>query len=92
MRRALRSVLDAAGYDVEAAPSGEDALRCAAERTPEAVVLDLAMPGMDGFETCRRLREWFHGPVMVLSVRDSDEDKIRALDLGADDYLTKPFS
>ena len=55
-------------------------------------MLDLTLPGMSGLEACRRLREWYHGPILILSVRNSDDDKIAALELGADDYLTKPFS
>lgn len=92
IRRALRSVLGAAGYQVDSAATGEEALEMTAERTPDVIVLDLTLPGMGGLEVCGLLREWFHGPVLILSVRDSDEDKIAALDLGADDYLTKPFS
>src|SRR5512133_1750875 len=63
-----------------------------ADLTPDLVILDLTLPAMSGLEAARVLREWYHGPILVLSVRSGDEDKIAALDLGADDYLTKPFS
>jgi two-component system KDP operon response regulator KdpE len=92
IRRALRSVLQVRHYEVELAASGEEALELTSEHTPDVIILDLSMPGMGGLETCRRLREWYRGPILVLSVRGGDEDKIAALDLGADDYLTKPFS
>jgi two-component system KDP operon response regulator KdpE len=92
IRRALRSVLQVRNYDVELASSAEEALEMTAAWTPDIIVLDLTLPGMSGLEACRRLREWYHGPILVLSVRSGDEDKIAALDLGADDYLTKPFS
>jgi two-component system, OmpR family, KDP operon response regulator KdpE len=92
IRRALKSVLQARHYQVDLAETGEQGLEMAAERTPEIVVLDLTLPGMSGLDVCRRLREWYHGPILILSVRNADDDKIAALDLGADDYLTKPFS
>ena len=89
--RALRIGLTAQGYDVAEAASGEYALDHLAMHAADLVVLDLAMPGMDGFEVCRRIREWSQLPIVVLSVRSGERDKVRALDLGADDYLTKPF-
>lgn len=92
IRRALKSVLEARGYVVDVAETAEEGLALTAERTPEIVVLDLTLPGMSGLEACRRLRDWYSGPIIILSVRSADEDKIAALDLGADDYLTKPFS
>jgi two-component system KDP operon response regulator KdpE len=92
MRRALRSVLGARHYDVALAATGEEALEMAVEHAPDLVVLDLTLPGISGLDVCRELRTWLAAPILVLSVRDSDEDKIAALDLGADDYLTKPFS
>jgi two-component system, OmpR family, KDP operon response regulator KdpE len=92
IRRALKSVLSARHYDVDLAETAERGLELTAERTPDIVVLDLTLPGMSGLEACRRLREWYHGPILILSVRNADDDKIAALDLGADDYLTKPFS
>lgn len=92
IQRALSSVLQARHYRVELAGSAEEGIELTAEHTPDLIVLDLTLPGMSGLEACRQLRTWYHGPILVLSVRDSDEDKIAALDLGADDYLTKPFS
>ncbi len=92
IRRALRSVLQARHYIVEEAADAEAGLEAAAEHTPDVVILDLTLPGMSGLEACKRLRDWYHGPILILSVRDSEADKIAALDLGADDYLTKPFS
>lgn len=89
--RALRAGLERTGYSVSAASSGEEGLNAAAEQPPDIVILDLAMPGTDGFSVCEELRKWSKVPIIVLSVRDSEEDKIKALDLGADDYLTKPF-
>jgi len=92
IRRALISILSTRKYQVFAAASGEEALALAVEHAPELVILDLAMPGMSGLDVCRELRTWYAAPILVLSVRGSDTDKIAALDLGADDYLTKPFS
>jgi two-component system, OmpR family, KDP operon response regulator KdpE len=92
IRRALKSVLEARHYDVELASTAEEGIELTAERTPDIVVLDLTLPGMSGLEACRSLREWYRGPILILSVRNADADKIAALDLGADDYLTKPFS
>jgi two-component system KDP operon response regulator KdpE len=92
IRRALKSVLLARHYEVDLAENAERGLELTAERTPDIIVLDLTLPGMSGLEACRRLREWYHGPIIILSVRNADDDKIAALDLGADDYLTKPFS
>jgi len=92
IRRALRSILQARDYDVDLAENGHDGLSAAAMHTPDLVVLDLTLPDMSGLDVARELREWYEGPIVVLSVRDGDEDKIAALDLGADDYLTKPFS
>lgn len=92
IRRALRSILEARDYHVELAETGEEGLAKAAGHTPDLVVLDLTLPGISGLEVCSSLREWYAGPILVLSVREGDEDKIGALDIGADDYLTKPFS
>ncbi|MCC2672967.1 MAG: DNA-binding response regulator [Armatimonadetes bacterium] len=92
IRRALRAGLEQNGYQVSLAAAGEAGLDEAALHPPDLVILDLAMPGMDGFEVCRQLREWTKAPIIILSVREDETDKIRALDLGADDYLTKPFS
>jgi two-component system, OmpR family, KDP operon response regulator KdpE len=92
IRRALKSVLEARRYEVDLAETAEQGIEATALHTPDIIVLDLTLPEMSGLEACRRLREWYHGPILILSVRDSDDDKIAALDLGADDYLTKPFS
>jgi len=92
IRRALKSVLNARHYEVDLAETAERGLELTAEHTPDIIVLDLTLPDMSGLEACRRLREWYRGPILILSVRNADDDKIAALDLGADDYLTKPFS
>jgi two-component system KDP operon response regulator KdpE len=92
IRRALKSVLSARHYEVDLAETAEEGLELTATRTPDIIVLDLTLPGISGLEACRQLREWYHGPILILSVRNADDDKIAALDLGADDYLTKPFS
>ena len=84
--------LKSQGYKVELARNGREALDTAAEFLPDLIILDLAMPVMDGTETLERLREWSRMPVIVLSARNDESLKVRALDLGADDYLTKPFS
>ena len=90
--RALRAALRGNGYDVKTAIDGEDALDAIASHPPDVVVLDLVMPGKDGFEVVREVRTWSHVPIIVLSARGGERDKVIALDLGADDYLTKPFS
>ncbi len=92
IRRFLRISLEANGYEVHEVDTGQKALAEVALRRPDLVVLDLGLPDMDGIAVIQRLREWTQTPILVLSVRDSDEDKIAALDAGADDYLTKPFS
>jgi two-component system KDP operon response regulator KdpE len=92
IRRSLRVALRANGYEVEEAATGEAALEQAATRPPELVILDLSLPDLDGVEVCRRLREWTHLPVIILSAHGEDEVKVRALDEGADDFVTKPFS
>jgi two-component system, OmpR family, KDP operon response regulator KdpE len=91
MRRMLRISLEAAGYRVWEAESAEQGLVEAASRKPDVVVLDLSLPDGDGVQVLKRLREWSPVPVVVLSVRDNENDKIEALDAGADDYVTKPF-
>ena len=78
-------------YKIFEAENGQEALRVAAVNRPDVVILDLGLPDMDGTEVTRRLREWSDVPVIIISVRDSEEDKVAALDAGADDYLTKPF-
>ena len=90
--RALRINLRARGYDVATAPTGRDALAEAERRPPDAVLLDLGLPDLDGTEVIRHLRGWSTAPVIVLSGRAGPGDKIGALDAGADDYVTKPFS
>src|SRR5512137_2883424 len=89
--RALRAGLTAHGYEVVSAADGEEALDKAALELPDAIILDLNLPKLSGLEVCRSLREWSSAPIIVLSVRDAERDKVTALDLGADDYLTKPF-
>jgi two-component system, OmpR family, KDP operon response regulator KdpE len=91
IRRAVERALAARGYEVEGAEDGADALDRAAVAPPDLVILDLNMPGVDGLEVTRRLRSWSGVPILILSVREEEPDKIAALDLGADDYLTKPF-
>jgi two-component system KDP operon response regulator KdpE len=89
--RALRVGLTANGYEVIAAADGEVALDLAAATPPDAVILDLGLPGLNGLEVCRALREWSSVPILVLSARTMEREKVAALDLGADDYITKPF-
>jgi two-component system, OmpR family, KDP operon response regulator KdpE len=91
IRRFLRASLAAAGYRVEEADTGERALKMAARQAPDLVLLDLGLPDLDGREVLRRLREWLSAPVVILSARDQEKEKVAALDAGADDYLTKPF-
>ena len=90
--RAMGVSLRALGYDVDAAPSGAAGLAKAATTTPDVIVLDLGLPDMDGLEVLNGLRAWTAVPVIVLSARDRDDAKVSALDGGADDYVTKPFS
>jgi two-component system, OmpR family, KDP operon response regulator KdpE len=89
--RAVRTILTAKQFRVTTAARGEEGLTLAATQAPDLIILDLALPDMDGIEVCRRLREWTQVPIIVLSVRDTEKDKVAALDRGADDYLTKPF-
>ena len=91
IRRALNSALTAHGYAVAVAEDGATALETIASWTPDAVVLDLVMPGVDGFDVLRQTRTWSRVPIIVLSARGAEVDKVAALDQGADDYLTKPF-
>ena len=90
--RALVINLQARQYGVDAAPDGATALRLAAARQPDVVLLDLGLPDMDGVDIIRGLRGWTRVPIMVLSARQGSEEKVAALDAGADDYITKPFS
>ena len=91
IRKTVAASLEAQGYTVHTAADGAEALRLAAIALPDFVILDLMMPVLDGLETCRRLRSWTDVPILVLSARSEEIQKVRALDLGADDYLTKPF-
>jgi two-component system, OmpR family, KDP operon response regulator KdpE len=91
VRRFLRASLPTQGYRLVEAETGADALREASTRGPDAVLLDLGLPDLDGVEVTRRIREWSAVPIVVLSARGQESDKIEALDAGADDYLTKPF-
>jgi two-component system KDP operon response regulator KdpE len=89
--RALRANLKARDYEVDLASTGEQALDLAARRHPDAVILDLGLPGMDGTEVIRGLRGWSHVPIIILSARSDEAEKVAALDAGADDYVPKPF-
>jgi len=91
MRRFLRVTLQAHGYQLLESATGEDGLIQVATRNPDVVLLDLGLPDIDGLEVTKRLREWSQVPLIVISAREQEEDKVRALDAGADDYLTKPF-
>src|SRR5471030_140035 len=91
IRRLLRLTLESAGYRVREAETGALGLNEAAVQRPDAIVLDLSLPDLGGLDVLRRVREWSHIPVLILSVRGEETDKIAALDAGADDYLTKPF-
>jgi two-component system KDP operon response regulator KdpE len=92
IRRFLKIILEADGYTFLEASTGQEGLVLAATNRPDVVVLDLGLPDLDGVTVLRRLREWSTIPVIVLTVKDSDTDKVALLDAGADDYLTKPFS
>jgi two-component system KDP operon response regulator KdpE len=89
--RGMGTNLRARGYDVETAPDGEQALEVAARTHPDVVILDLGLPGIDGIDVIRGLRAWTQIPIIVLSARDQERDKVEALDAGADDYVSKPF-
>ncbi len=89
--RALATNLRARGFEVDLAATGEDGLRLAADRHPDVVILDLGLPGIDGLEVVAGLRGWTSVPIIVLSVREGEADKVAALDAGTDDYITKPF-
>jgi two-component system, OmpR family, KDP operon response regulator KdpE len=89
--RALRTILTAKQFRVTTAARGEEGLAQAVAQPPDLVILDLSLPDISGLDVCARLREWSQVPIIVLSVRDNEKDKVAALDRGADDYLTKPF-
>ena len=91
IQRAVGPLLRSRGYDVDVVGTGTDALRMLAERAPDLVVLDLGLPDLEGTEVCRRIRATSKVPIVVLSAREAEADKVNALDLGADDYVTKPF-
>src|SRR5262249_13184037 len=92
IRRLLRVALEAEHYKVLEAKSGQEGLTEIANRRPDIVLLDLGLPDMDGIAVLKRLREWSETPVVVLTVRDDEQEKVAALDAGAEDYVTKPFS
>jgi two-component system KDP operon response regulator KdpE len=91
MRRFLRASLPVHGYALIEATTGEDGLAQAAARNPEVVLLDLGLPDIDGLDVTKRLRQWCQTPILILSARGQEKDKVEALDAGADDYVTKPF-
>jgi two-component system KDP operon response regulator KdpE len=91
IRRLLRVTLEANGYTVIDAANGQDGIVQAAQGRPEIILLDLGLPDLDGIEVLKRIREWSRAPIIILSVRDRENDKIAALDAGADDFVTKPF-
>jgi two-component system KDP operon response regulator KdpE len=91
VRRFLKRSLHAHGYDMIEAKTGEEALNLAALNQPDLIILDLGLPDIPGITVLQRIREWSHTPIIILSVKNQEKDKITALDTGADDYLTKPF-
>lgn len=92
IRRALREILSSRGFEVEEAQDGQSAMDRLLEETPDLIVLDLSLPDIDGVDLCAKFRTWLDIPIVVLSVRADESDKISALETGADDYMTKPFS
>lgn len=91
IRRFLRVSLESNFFTVIEAATGQEGLTLAASHNPDLIILDIGLPDMDGFEVIKKLRDWFNSPIIVLTVHDQEEEKVKALDLGADDYLTKPF-
>jgi two-component system KDP operon response regulator KdpE len=91
IRRLLEITLSATGYQITEASTGKEGLVLAATMQPVLIILDLGLPDIDGLDILKRLREWYHKPIIILSVRSSEDDIIKALDYGANDYLTKPF-
>lgn len=91
IRRYLHTALTAQGFAVYEAANGQQTLNAVVENRPDVIILDLGLPDINGIEVTRRLREWSNTPIIILSVREAEQDKIAALDAGADDYLTKPF-
>jgi two-component system KDP operon response regulator KdpE len=92
IRRYLRAALSAQGFTIYEATNGQEAIDAVIANRPDIIILDLGLPDFDGIEITRRLREWSQTPIIILSVREAESDKIASLDAGADDYLTKPFS
>jgi two-component system KDP operon response regulator KdpE len=92
MRRFLRITLQGHGYRLVEAGTGQEGLMQAASRNPDVILLDLGLPDLDGLEVTKQLREWTQIPIVIISAREQEQDKVKALDAGADDYLTKPFS
>jgi two-component system, OmpR family, KDP operon response regulator KdpE len=92
IRRVLRTTLFSSGYDVLEAKTGEEAIRIAIRERPDLILLDVNMPEMSGLETCSKIRLSFEGPIIMVTIRESEPDKIAALDAGADDYVVKPFA
>lgn len=90
--RALKTILGAGHFRVVSAVNGEQGISLAASQSPDVIILDLTLPDMDGIQVCEEIRQWSSVPIIVLSVRESERDKVSALDKGADDYLTKPFN
>lgn len=90
--RALKTILGSAHFRVISAVTGEEGIALAATQSPDVIILDLTLPDLDGVQVCEQIREWSKIPIIVLSVRDGERDKVLALDKGADDYLTKPFN
>lgn len=92
IRRVLRATLSGHGYDVVEAKSGEEAIKVVLQERPDLILLDVNMPGMSGLEACRKIRLSFEGPIIMVTVRNAEQDKVVALDSGADDYVVKPFA
>jgi DNA-binding response OmpR family regulator len=92
IRKFVKANLEVRGYQVLLAADGDEALKVIEEELPDLILLDIMMPKMDGFQVCKAVREWSQTPIIMLTARDSEDDKVHCLDSGADDYLTKPFS
>jgi DNA-binding response OmpR family regulator len=92
IRKFIRVNLEARDFEILTAVDGDEALKMIEKEMPDLIILDIMMPKMDGFTVCQQVREWSRIPIIMLSARDSEQDKVRCLDCGADDYLTKPFS
>jgi len=90
--RMMRRILDLEGYQTLTASDGEAALNVFDEHSPDLILLDILMPGIDGYDVCRRVREFSQMPIIMVTAKESDQEKVKGLDAGADDYITKPFS